>query len=100
MFVNLLVNKELSQKREIDSYNCGGCGREYNKANLHYKDNNIDWKGNYPSNGVCLDVYIYLQYFYSVGLINLSQLVMKMDLRKNGTPMKLMPKLFYHSTKN
>jgi hypothetical protein len=60
LFVNLLLNKELSHRREEGAVECGGCGREYNKATLSYKDNNINWPATSPNNGVCGDVRVLL----------------------------------------
>jgi hypothetical protein len=56
LFLNLLLNKELSQKREEGRYQCKSCHREYNNVDLVYKDNNIFWQGNYPQSGICTDV--------------------------------------------
>jgi hypothetical protein len=56
IFLNLLLNKELSQKREAGRYQCKSCNREYNNVDLVYKDNNIFWEGNYPQSGVCNEV--------------------------------------------
>jgi len=51
----LLLNKELSLKREIGKYECQDCGREYNKSDLSYKHNNISWPAYFPENGFCDD---------------------------------------------
>ena len=51
----MLLNKELSLKREIGKYECQDCGREYNKSDLSYKHNNISWPAYFPENGFCDD---------------------------------------------
>ena len=56
LFINLMLNKELSQKREHGNHQCGGCGKKFNKTSLIYKNNNIYWPSTYPENGVCGDV--------------------------------------------
>lgn len=56
IFINLLLNKELSNKRETGAVECGGCLRHYNKTDLIYKDNNIYWPATYPKSNVCEDV--------------------------------------------
>lgn len=51
----MLLNKELSLKRESGKHECQDCGRDYNKNDLIYKHNNIDWSGYFPENGFCDD---------------------------------------------
>lgn len=53
IFINLLLNKELSQKRESGRHQCLDCGKEYNKTDLHYKNENINWNSYYPKNNYC-----------------------------------------------
>ena len=63
--MNLLFNKELSQKRESGKHECQDCNREYNKSELIYKNANVHWQGYYPKHGICDDVIKCL--IYSVG---------------------------------
>jgi hypothetical protein len=60
LFVNLLLNKEISQRRGEGVYECTGCERTYNKADLVLKNNNIYWPKSYPENELCEDVNISL----------------------------------------
>jgi hypothetical protein len=55
IFVNLLLNKELAQKRESGRHECLDCGREYNKVHLAIKNFNVNWNSFYPENGFCVD---------------------------------------------
>jgi len=52
------LNKELSEKREQEKYECTDCGKEYNKTSLIYKQTNVYWPDNYPNNHICDDVFI------------------------------------------
>jgi len=68
--VNLLFNKELSEKREHGKYECSDCGKEYNKTSLAYKNTNVHWPENYPQSHICEDVYIYNNtYIYFINLV-------------------------------
>ena len=73
LFINLMLNKELSGKREQGNYQCGGCGRQYNQTNLIYKNNNVYWPATFPENGICGDVrisYIVLNFMKNIFRIN------------------------------
>ncbi len=54
--LNLLLNKELSEKREEGKLDSSECGKEYNKTSLIYKNTNVYWPDNYPANNICEDV--------------------------------------------
>ena len=57
LFINLMLNKELSHKREQGNYQCLSCNKHFNKTSLIYKNNNVYWPATYPENGVCGDVF-------------------------------------------
>ena len=59
LFINLMLNKELSHKRELGNCQCGGCNKKFNKTSLVYKNNNVFWPSTYPESGVCGDVKFY-----------------------------------------
>ena len=53
--MNLLFNKELSQKRAAGRHECQDCGREYNKTDLMFKNAGVYWPSYFPKNGLCDD---------------------------------------------
>ena len=58
LFLNLNMNKELSQKREPGAYVCKETGREFNKVNLTARDNNVYWPANFPKDNVNKNYFI------------------------------------------
>lgn len=60
LFINLIINKQLSETREKGAHICGGCNKEFNKNELLVKNNNVYWPSNYPVSGVCDNVIINL----------------------------------------
>jgi len=60
MALNIMMKKELALEREGSKYQCNGCERHYFKNDILHKAEGIDYKGNLPSDGVCVDVFFYL----------------------------------------
>lgn len=56
LFINLILNKQLSEVREKGAHQCARCNKEFNKNELAFKNNNVFWPANYPANGVCDNV--------------------------------------------
>jgi len=56
LFVNLIMNKQLSEIREKGAYVCNGFQKEFNKNDLLVKNNNVYWPANYPASDVCDNV--------------------------------------------
>jgi hypothetical protein len=58
--LNLMLNKELAQKRSQGNCLCQGCLKTFNKTNLEYKNQNVYWPATFPESGVCTDVSVKL----------------------------------------
>lgn len=54
--VNLIMNKNISKKREENKYICDNCHRVYYKDEVIHPEQGININGYFPENGVCSDV--------------------------------------------
>lgn len=57
--LNLMLKKEIAAEREQVKHQCGNCERVYYKEDVVRKEENFNFQGYFPDNGVCTDVSIF-----------------------------------------